>query len=87
MDLITGVDKCHTFGIKNTKSKSNQFQPFIAIRNERTPPMENGKSFTYLGNAFNFSINCDEIKTELRNEMVKYVDIVDKLPIKCLHVI
>ena len=30
-------------------------------------------------------MNCDEIKTELRNEIVKYVDIIDNLPIKCLH--
>ena len=29
-------------------------------------------------------MNCDEIKRELRNEIVKYVDIFDKLLIKCL---
>ena len=84
-DLIIRVDKCHTFGIKKTKTKSDQFQPFITIRNERIPPIENGKSFTYLGKDFNCSRNCDEIKTELQNEIVKHVDIIDKLPIKCLH--
>ena len=30
-------------------------------------------------------MNCDEIKTELRNEIVKYVGINDKLPMRCLH--
>ena len=30
-------------------------------------------------------MNCDEIKTELRHEIVNYVDIIDKLPIKRLH--
>ena len=74
-----------TFGIEKTKRKSDQFQPFIAIANERIPLIENGKSFTYLGKGFNFSMNCYEIKTELRNEIIKYVDIIDTLPIKCLH--
>ena len=64
-DLIVRDDKCHTFGIKKTKTKSDQFQPFIRIRNKRIPPIENGKSFTYLGKDFNCSMNCDEIKTEL----------------------
>ena len=56
------------------KKKSDQFQP-----------IENGKNFTYLGKNLNFLMNCDEIKTELRNEILKYVNIIDKLPIKCLH--
>ena len=73
------------FGIKKTKTKSDQFQPYITIRKERILPIKNGKCFTYLGKDFNFSMNCDVIKTELRNEIVKYVDTVDKLPIKCLH--
>ena len=47
--------------------------------------IKNDKSFTYLENDFDFSMNCDETKTELRNEIIKYVDIIDKLPIKCLH--
>ena len=83
-DLIIRVHKCHMFGIKKTKTKSDQFQPFITIRNERIPPIENGKGFTYLGKDFNFSMNCDEIK-QLRNEIIKYVETIDKLPIKCLH--
>ena len=71
------------FSIKKTKT-SDQFQSFITIRNERIPPIENGQSFTYFGKDFNFSMNCDEIKTELRNEIVKYF-VIDKLPIKCLN--
>ena len=82
-DLIICVDKCHTFGIK--KSKTKQFQPYITIRKERIPPIENGKSFTYLDKDFNFSMNCEEIKKQLSNEIVKYVDNIDKLRIKYLH--
>ena len=32
-DLIICVDKCHTFSIEKTKTKSDQLQPFITIRN------------------------------------------------------
>ena len=45
-NLIIRVDKCHTFGIRKTKRKSDMFQPFITIRNERILPIENRKSFT-----------------------------------------
>ena len=83
--LVIPVNICYIFGIKKIKTKSDQFQSFITIRNERIPPIKNGKSFTYLGKDFNFSMNCDEIKTGLRHEIVNYVDIIDKLPIKCLH--
>ena len=55
------------------------------VRNKRIPPIKNSKSFIYLGKDFNFSMNCDEIKIELRDGIVKYVDIIDKLSIKCLH--
>ena len=83
-DLIIRVDKYHMLNIKKTKTKSEQFQPFITTRNERIPPTKNGKSFTYLGKYFNFTMNCDKIKTELPNEIVKYIDRIGKLPIKCL---
>ena len=84
-DLIICMCKCHTFGIKKSQTKSEQFQPHITIRKERIPPIQNGKSFTYLGKNFNFSMNCEEIKNQLSNEIVKYVEKIYKLPIKCLH--
>ena len=30
-------------------------------------------------------MNSDEIKAELKNEVKKYVETIDKLPIKCFH--
>ena len=82
--LITCVDKCRTFGIKKTKKK----WPVLAIHWDRK-----GKNTTYqkrykctcFGKDFNFSKNCDEIKTELPNEIVQYVEKINKFPIKCLH--
>ena len=55
------------------------------IIKEGIPPIEKGKIFTYLEKRFNFSMTYDDIKSELCNETVKYVDITEKLPIKCLH--
>ena len=61
------------------------FEPYITIRKQRIPPVEQDKSFTYLGKDFNFKMNTDEIKDELKSEIRKYVETIDKLPIKCFH--
>ena len=84
-DLTIKVSKCHTFGIRKNKTASEQFQPYITIRKQRIPPVEQDKSFTYLGKDFNFKINSDEIKAELKSEIRKYVETIDKLRIKCFH--
>ena len=47
-DLIIRVDKCHTFGMKTSKIKSIQLQPFITLKKERMPPAKLEESFTYL---------------------------------------
>ena len=81
-DLIIRVDKCHMFGIKKTTRKSDHSSLSETKEYHLSTTV---KSFTYLGKYINFLMICDEIKTELLNEIVKYVDIIDKLPIKCLH--
>ena len=81
-DLIIRVDKCHAFGIEKNKSKK---WPVSAIHQNFQPPIENVKYFTYFGRDFNFLMNCDEMETELRNEIVKDVDMIDKFLSKCLH--
>ena len=82
-DLIIRVDKCHTFGMKKSKTKSVQFKPFITLKKERIPPVKPEESFTYLGKDFNFHINCDGVKTELKSEVLNYILTIDKLPLKC----
>ena len=84
-DLTIKVSKCYTFGIRKNKTASEQFQPYITIRKQRIPPVEQDKSFTYLGKDFNFKMNSDEIKAELVSEIRKYVETINKLPIKCFH--
>ena len=82
-DLIICVDKCHTFGMKKSKTKIIQFQPFITLKKERIPPVKLEDSFTYLGKDFNFNMNCDEVKNKLKSEVLKYILTIDKLPLKC----
>ena len=84
-DLTIKVSKCHTFGIRKNKTASEQFQPYITIRKQRIPPVEQNKSFTYLGKDFSFKMSSDKIKAELKSEIRKYVETIDKLPIKCFH--
>ena len=80
-DLIIRVDRCHTFGTKKSETKSIQFQPFITLKKERIPPVKLEESFTYLRKDFN--MNRDEVKTELKSEVLKYILTIDKLPLKC----
>ena len=83
VDFIIRVDKCYTYGMKTSKTKSIQFQPFITLKKERMPPVKLGESFTYVGKDFNFNMNCDEVKTKLKCEVLKFILIIDKLPLKC----
>ena len=53
-DLTIKVSKSYTFVIRKNKTASEQFQPYITIRKQRIPPVEQDKSFTYLGKDFNF---------------------------------
>ena len=55
------------------------------IRRQRIPPVKQDKSFIYLGKDFTSKMTSDEIKPELKSEVRKYVEINDKLPIKCFH--
>ena len=84
-DLTIKVSKCHLFGIRQNKATSKQFQPYIPTRQQRIPPVEQDKSFIYLGKDFNFKMNSEEIKAELKTEIRKYIETIDKLPIKCFH--
>ena len=65
--------------MKKLKTKSIQFQPFITLKKERIPPVKFEESFTYFGKDFNFDMNCDEMKTELKSKILKYILTIDKL--------
>ena len=82
-DLIIRINKSHTFSMKKSKTKSIQFQPFIKLKKEQISPVKLEESFTYRGKDFNFNMICDEVKTELKSEVLKYILTIDKLPRKC----
>ena len=82
-DLIIRVNKYHTFGMKKSNAKSIQFQLLITLKKEQIPSVKLEESFTYLGKDFNFNMNCDEVKNELKSEVLKYILSIDKLPLKC----
>ena len=69
--------------MKNSKTKSIQLQRFITWKKERIPPVKLEESFTFLGKDFNINMNCDEVKTKLKSEILKYILTIDKLPLKC----
>ena len=82
-DLTIKVSKSLIFGVRKNKTASEQFQPYITIRKQHIPLVEQDKSFAYLGKDFNFEMNSDEIKAEVKNEIRKYVETIDKLSVEC----
>ena len=80
-DLIIRVDKCHTFSMKKSSSKSSQFNPYVKIKGQIVAPIEQGKSFIYLGKEFNFGMNCSNIKTEIETKFLDYLTKIDILPL------
>ena len=84
-DLTIRVDKCHTFGLKKSKTSSVQYYPMILVNRERIPPIETNKSFIYLGKQFNNGMVIDNIKEELIKDNTNYVTTIDRLPITSLN--
>ena len=84
-DLVIRVDKCHTFGIKKSATSSVQYNPMILVKRERVPPIKIGESFIYLGKEFNFGMDHENIKEQLKADNIKYVTTIDKLPLTSLN--
>jgi uncharacterized Zn-finger protein len=84
-DLHIRAEKCHTFGVKKSGSRSMQYKPNIKIANQQVPPVDLGESFQYLGKEFSFSMSCDSVKTKLLADVSQYLAKIDLIPIKPLH--
>ena len=63
--MIIRVDKCHSFGIKESGTSSKQFQPNLFVNNEIVPPVKQDKYFTYLGRHFDYKITNNQLKDDL----------------------
>ncbi|CAB3990591.1 Retrovirus-related Pol poly from type-1 retrotransposable element R2 [Paramuricea clavata] len=81
-NMIVKVDKCSTFGIRKSLTKSVQYLPKLLINNELIPATKIGESFRYLGKYFNFSMSEKEHKQELITLMD---DIMSEIDLKPLH--
>ncbi|CAB4025975.1 Hypothetical predicted protein, partial [Paramuricea clavata] len=81
-NMIVKVDKCSTFGIKKSLTKSVQYLPKLLINNELIPATKIGESFRYLGKYFDFSMSEKEHKQDLITLMD---DIMSEIDLKPLH--
>ena len=71
--------------MKKSVTGSIQYLKHIIVQRERIPPVELNESFIYLGKQFNFGLNIENIQTDVTNDMIKYVRIIDKLPLTPLN--
>ena len=75
--IIIRVDKCSTFGIRKTITKSIQFLLKLLINNRLIPTINIGESFQYLGRYFDFEMSSNNHKEELTilvNELMTDID-------------
>ena len=80
--MIIRVDKCSTFGIRKTLTKSVQYLPKLLINNKLIPTTEIGESFRYLGKYFDFGTSDKKHKEEL---ITLLEDIMADIDLKPLH--
>ena len=81
-DMKVRIDKCSTFGMRKQDGTYRQFQPFLTIGDQSLPAVEDGDSFKYLGKLFDFSMKNTAIKTTLRDQLKRLLEITSNLDIK-----
>ena len=81
-EMIIRVDKCSTFGIKKTLTKSVQYPPKLLINNKLIPATEIGESFQYLGTYFHFDMSEKKHKQELITLLEDIMTDIDLKPLQ-----
>ena len=84
-DMEIRPDKCHTFGIKKSNTKSIQYSPKVYINNVLVKSLKKDESFLYLGRHFDFSMSDQEHKNELSSKLQEYLAKIDSLDIHPRH--
>ena len=79
--MIIRVDKCCTFGIKKSLTKSVQYLPKLIIKNSIIPVIEMGKSFCYLGRYFDYEMSDNKHKLELVSLLTSKMKEIDLKPL------
>ena len=78
--MIIRVEKCITFGIKKSTTKSTQSKPKLLINTELVSCAEIGDSFRYLGRYFDFDMSKTVHKRELSHTVTDIMSKIDLLP-------
>ena len=79
--MIIRVDKCITFAIKKSTTRSTQYRPKLLITTELVPCVEIGDSFLYLGRYFDFDMSNTVHKRELSHKVTDIMSKTDLLPL------
>ena len=79
--MIIRVDKCVTFGIKNSATRSIQNLPKLSINSELVPCVRFGDFFHYLGRYFDFEMSNIVHKQDLYKIVGDIMSKIDLLPL------
>ena len=80
-NMFIRAEKCSTFGIKKSATKSIQFLPKLLINGVLIPTVKIGESFQYLGRYFNFDMSDDVHKSEIISHLEDLMSIIDSKPL------
>ena len=84
-NMIIRVDKCSTFGIKKTLTKSSQYLPKLLVNNKLIPAINIGEHFQYLGRYFCFTMSDEKHKSELTSLVEELMTDIDSKPLHPKH--
>ena len=80
-NMIIRVDKCSTFGIKKTLTKSIQYLPKLLINKQLIPKINIGEAFQYLGRYFSFNMSDEHHKSKLISLVEELMADIDSKPL------
>ena len=80
-DLIIRPDKCHSFGMRKSNTKSIQYSPKIYINNELVKSVKPEESFLYLGRYFDFNMSEKDHKSVLQEKVKEFMEKIDSLDV------
>ena len=83
--MIIRVDKCSTFSIKKTLTKSSQYLPKLLVNNKLIPVINIGEHFQYLGRYFCFTMSDEKHKSELTSLVQELMTDIDSKPLHPKH--
>ena len=80
-DMEARIDKCQSYGARKLDGKYAQFRPNLTIMDVPVPSVEIDDSFKYLGKIFNFSMNDEPAKINLKTRLRELLDKTSSLDI------